>query len=254
MGLDAVDIVFQIERSFGITVQRELLIDLAKDGEITVGDLYNLILSELGLQDLARNSFGVNMYVWTESRRALQSVTHVPLEEIELQTPLATLFPKRVRQFSWETLRRSFRYQIQDLDYPVYLRWIGLSLAAGMVAVDQLQLWQLPKAAWLWPILGLFGLWMVSETYLKVLSILSPLRNRLPSGMRTVKDFCRSVLAANYEQICQDYDRERQLRPISEPRCHEVWNQLTGILVEVLGVDRAEITFRARLTRDLGMQ
>jgi len=60
------------------------------------------------------------------------------------------------------------------------------------------QIWQVPGAQWLWPALGLLGVWTLVETYVKMLAILRPWRIRFPSGIATVKDLCRAVLAANW--------------------------------------------------------
>jgi hypothetical protein len=65
--------------------------------------------------------------------------------------------------------------------------------------------------------------------------------------MRTVKDLCRAVLATN----CEDLGRDAGI-PLDE-RAIAVWRELTGVLVESLGVDAERVTFRSRLVRDLGM-
>ncbi|MCL4191768.1 MAG: hypothetical protein KJZ87_08470 [Thermoguttaceae bacterium] len=94
--------------------------------------------------------------------------------------------------------------------------------------------------------LGLIGIWMVSETYLKMLWMCRRLRNCLPARMATFKDLCRTVLATNYEEICSASEI-----PFDD-RCLEVWWQLTGILADALGVEADAITFRSRLFQDLG--
>ena len=88
---------------------------------------------------------------------------------------------------------------------------------------------------------------MFGETYVKLLSICAPLRTRFPTGMSTVKDLCRVVFSANYEQICSSSEH-----PVDK-RCIVVWQQLKEILVDVPGVDPDEVTFRSRLIRNLGI-
>ncbi len=83
-------------------------------------------------------------------------------------------------------------------------------------------------------------------TYLKVLWMCRPLRNCFPARMATVKDLCRTVLATNYEEMWGASEI-----PFDD-RCIEVWRQLTGILVDALGVEADAITFRSRLFQDLG--
>jgi hypothetical protein len=115
-----------------------------------------------------------------------------------------------------------------------------------MVLVEQFQIWRVPGAKWFWPAIGLLGLWMVGETYAKVLWVLSPLRFDFPSGITTVKDLCRLVLATNYEDICRGAEMTLDKRSIA------VWQQLTGILSDELGVEADAVTFRSRLVQDLG--
>ncbi len=117
-----------------------------------------------------------------------------------------------------------------------------------MAVFEQFHIWQIPGAKWLWPLLGFLAIWMLVETYAKVLSALAPLRKSFPSGMVTVKDLCRYVLGANYV----DFSRDIAI-PFDE-RCLAVWEQLMQILVDTLGVDAEAVTFRARLVRDLGME
>ncbi len=247
MGLDLLDITFRIEHKFDVDLSREDLAALVRDRDIIVGDLYDLVLKKLHLRDVARYDVRLSYALWTELRDVIHSVTKVPLDRIELKTPLEALFPRKTRRATWEALREASPYRIRKLDYPRVVRTVGFVLAAVMALIEQLQIWQVPGVKWLWPLLGLLGVWMLIETYTKVLSLLSPLRKRFPSGMTTVKDLCRAVLATNYADICRSDEIP------SEKRCLAVWQQLTEILVDGLGVDADEITFRSRLVRDLAM-
>lgn len=246
MGLDLLDIQFRIEKTFGVKLSNEDYTALMRNGDILVGDLYNLLLKKMQLYDTARYDIPLNFRLWEEIQRVLQSVTGVPLERIELKTRLDALFPRQTRRAAWETLRDACPYRLGKLDYPGVVRGAGFGLAAGMVVVEQFPIWQMAGVNWLWPVLGILGIWMVSETYLKMLWICAPLRNRFPSRMATVKDLCRAVLATNYEEICRNTEI-----PLDD-RCLVVWRQLTEILVAALGIDADAITFHSRMFRDLG--
>jgi hypothetical protein len=128
------------------------------------------------------------------------------------------------------------------------VRTVAFLLAVAMALFEQLQIWQIAGVQWLWPLLGLLALWMLAETYAKMLSILSPLRNRFSLGMTTVKDLCRAVLATNYADFCGHAEI-----PLDD-RAVVVWEKLTAILVDALGVDADEVTFRSRLVKDLAME
>ncbi len=253
MGIDALDINFRLEKTFDVTLSKEDFTGLLRDGDVTVGDLYDLLLKKLQLSDLARNNIHLNFFLWTDIQHNLESVCKIPSEQIELKTPLKVLFPKKTRRATWNALRGVCPYRIQELDYSIVVRGVGFALAAGMALVDTLQLWQIPGVRWLWPVMGLLGIWMLIETYFKLMSIFAPLRRRFPNGMSTVKDLCRAVLAANYEKICGDFNVCSEAKIYFDERSLIVWQRLKEILVNVLGVDEDEITFRSRLVKDLGM-
>lgn len=246
MGLDLLDVRFRIEHTFHIDVAEEEFVELVRNQDIVIGDLYDLVLRKLHLRDVGRHSVRLNQFLWSEMKSALQRATEAPQQQIELGLPLETLFPRETRRVRWQALRDVCPYKVRDLDYPAYVRLGGFLLAAAVVLLEQRQLWQMIGLKWLLPFLGLLGVWMVGETYLKMLTFLAPLRHSFPAGIRTVKDLCRSVLSSNYAEICTSADIAL------DDRCAGVWEQLVELLVATLGVDAAEVTFRSRLFRDLG--
>ena len=248
MGMDLSDITYRIEKAFDIDLSWEEVADLARDDDITVGDLFSLLLKKIYLRDVGRYDIRLNYDLWVEIQSVLHSVTNVPTNRIELKTLLKTLFPRKTRRAQWDALRDACPYRVRKLDYPRGLRVVGFSLAAGMVLIEQFQIWKIPGANWFWPLLGLFGIWVFVETYLKVLSICAPLQICFPAGMVTVKQLCRAVLATDYMHICKNVEV-----PLDQ-RCLTAWQEFTEILVDVLGVDKDEITFRSLLVRDLGTE
>jgi acyl carrier protein len=246
MGLDLLDLTFRIEKDFHIDVPRDEFHALLQDGDIVVADLYEFILRRLHLRDTGRNSVRLNAFLWSEMRAALHSATNTPFDQIELGTPLEKLFPREIRRSQWEALRDVCPYKIRDLDYSGFVRLAGFLLAVGVVVIEQGNFWQIPGAQWFWPLLGAVGIWMVGETYAKLLRVFAPLRRCFPSGMRTVKDLCRAVMSMNYADICKESDF------VLDERCSVVWEQLVEILAGVLGVDPGQVTFRSRLIADLG--
>ncbi len=248
MGLDLLDITFRIEKEFEIDLSPDDLNSVVRDQDILVGDLYELVLQKLHLRDCLRHDIRLNYALWREIRDMIHSVTEVPLDQIELKTPLEQPFPRKNRRATWEALRRVSPYRVRGLDYPQAVRTVGFLLALVMVLFEWVPVWRLPGANWLWPLLGILGVWMIVETYAKVLSILAPLRSCFPSGMVTVKDLCRVVLAANYTEFCSHVEI-----PLDE-RCLVVWERIRAILEETLGVDADEVTFRSRLVKDLAME
>jgi len=247
MGMDFLDISLRIERDLEVTLSDDDLAELARDGDITVGDLYLCVLRRLNLRDLAQRDIGMNYALWKEIQELLCAVTNTPVTEVELKTPLAALFPRQSRPAAWSALREACRYRVPKLDYPGSVRVIGWMLATTMVAGELLNFWQLIGAAQVWPLFALLGIWMLVETYAKLLSGLARFRTRFPARTQTVKDLCRRIIAGNYEDICEGVEI-----PLDD-ECLAVWRKLQEILVDVLGVKEEEITFEGRLVADLRM-
>ncbi len=253
MGLDALDVKYRIEKEFHVALSQQDLLDLMRDGDVTVGDLFDCLLNKLMLVDVGRSSVRLNYCLWEAIRRDLQAATQLPLGQIQLRTRLDELFPGPTRRAAWGALRSGCPYHVSELDYPPVMQGLGWGLAIAMVATEQAQLGRMIGVAWLWPVLGLLGLWLVCETYFKLVRICAPLRSRFPRRMKTVKDLCRSILAANYADVCHDFQVSSEYRYLLDERPGVVWQKLTEILANVLGVPVDEITFRSRLFRDLGM-
>ena len=249
MGLDFFDITVRIERAFHVQLSAEDIEGLVRSNDITVGDLYDLILTRMHLQDAGRHDLRLNRQFWSEMQQVLNTATNVAVDEITLPTRLEALFPRATRRDAWNALQGASPYRIRELDYPLAVRVGGALLAGCVVCLELFQIGQLPILKWIWPVLGLFGIWMFSETYLKILTVCAPWRNRFPGGVKTVKELCRSIRAANYADICRNAGISGV--PLDD-RSLEAWHTLVEIIADTLGVDPAEVTFRSRIMRDLG--
>ena len=247
MGLDFFDITCRIETRFEISFVEDEIVDLGRDGDIAVADLYELVLTKLHVRDTARHDLRLNFELWFTIQQTLESVTGVPDDAIALNTRLEDLFPRQTRRLDWHALREVSGYRLRELEYPTAIRVTGFLLTVSMVTIDLIPIWQIPGIKLLWPLLALFGMSVCVETYLKLLSIASPLRICFPSEMKTVKDLCRFVVAGNYDVICRDAEI-----PLDE-RCLDVWHELTAILSDVLCIEPEAISFKSRLVHDLGM-
>lgn len=247
MGLDIFEISHRIEKVFNLDFDPDEFGKVYRKRDFIVGDLYALILEKLNLCDLTQNDIGLNYHVWFEIQETLHAVTGVSREDIELQTPLESLFPKPTRRKAWNAFRAACSYRIRELDYPRAVLTVGFLLAFGVGTLELFQIGQIPFVRWFRPLLGFASILLISETYLKILTLCAPFRTSLPSGMVTVKDLCRTVLGANYREVCE------QAEIAYDQRCLAVWEQLVAILVDILRVEPADVAFHSRLRQDLGM-
>lgn len=250
MGLDLLDVVFRVEERFGVPVADDDFQRIVRDGDIVVGDFYALILRRVHARDTVRQDVHLNFALWEDLREQLGAAAGVPAGEILLKTPLETLFPAGGRRVAWDKLRAASRYRIAKLDYPPLVRPISFSLALAMALLEQFPIWRVPQAQWLWPLLGLIGIWVFAETYGKAMVVFAVWRVRFPGGMRSVKDLARSLVATEYEAILADSPRARDLP--AEDRCLAIWEEFREVLADALGVNVDAITPKSRLFGDLG--
>src|SRR5690348_14837953 len=131
MGVDHLDIMFRIEKTFQIEMSKHDFEDLVRDFDITAGDLYDLLLKRLHLRDVGRLDYGLNLQLWSEMQQQISAATGLPREQIQLHVPLARLFPDEIRRETWDTLREASPYRIPELDYPPAVRALGYSLATS---------------------------------------------------------------------------------------------------------------------------
>src|SRR4051794_33861614 len=64
MGIDILDVSYRIEKVLSVKVSNDDWELLSKSNDVAVGDLYDLLLGRLGLQDVARNDFRMNHEFW----------------------------------------------------------------------------------------------------------------------------------------------------------------------------------------------
>ena len=250
MGLDFLDVTFRLERSLGVSLTQDDLQSIERNGDVRVGDLYELLLSKLGIEDNFRNSYSLNQVLWLDIQAVLSEVTRIPKSKILLQSSLDVMFPKPTRREDWDRLADLSAYAIPELDYSPVVRLMAVATA---ILVAYLEIQNLRIVPWLFPLMGFLSIWVFAETYLKMLKILTPYRQSIPSNLATVKELCRAVLSLNYEEICRDATHRLAFSTNLDERCLSVWKELVETLSETLGADTEEIDFRTRLLADLGM-
>src|SRR5262245_33292849 len=106
MGMDFLDIKFQIEEEFHVVMSNDEMDALLRDNDITAGDLYALLLAKLDLEDVGRHDFRLNLALWTLMQHSLSAAVQVPLAEVQLHVPLDDLLPHQTRREAWDALRR----------------------------------------------------------------------------------------------------------------------------------------------------
>ncbi len=237
--MDSVELVLRTEDEFGITIS-----DDEAAAAITVGDLYNLILSKL---DVAPGCLTSRAFYLT--RRALVESLQVPRGSIRPATPLSPLLSGGTRRQQWQNIREGIGLQTPPLRFPaaikqdLYKRSFFLSSAIVFVlCVAGLShgwpdLLVISMSAVLWIALTVAGC-----TVFERLS--TSLATELPAD--TAGELARVVLSLNHEHFAAP---EAAAKITNE----DIWRRIVDIVCDQLQVDRAGVVPNARFVDDLGV-
>ena len=237
MGMDILDLTFRLESKFDVEITSSDWAELAKDGDCTVQELYELLLTRQEQQQLARRNVSVNAEVWRKTRQAIATIRGISNESLTLATPLAEVFGQHVNPKDWRRLEQETAYHWPRLIWPSMtlagLWVVTLFFLVTFMSRFSLAIFLLQVAVY--AILLALGLSLAREKY----------RNRIPPHLNTLKELCRKIRDMNLSSIELPHLAADRATP-------QHWRKLQACLVDALGVDADEITPHARLVADLG--
>lgn len=219
MGLDAVELLSEVEETFGITITDQEAQDVR-----TVGQFYDLILAKLPKSEAC-----ASMIAFYRLRRGLMALG----ASRDVATPdalLAALLPLRGRQRAWQKLADVSQLKLPSLRKPLAVKVsvVVLTLLAGVVA--------------LYLGAGFFSFWAVVIVGVLFSSLSRLVAVLLPHRCATVGHLAQ-LLA----------DRYPSLAATTRPTPAVAWQQLVNAIATIGGVAAARVTPEARLLDDLGI-
>lgn len=229
MGLELVEIVMEVEETFGIVFS-----DDAAPQIRTVGQLHEYILE---CRNREKQQGCPTGRVFREIRRVLTDTASLPKRAIRPSTQLKAILPPHTRRRVWKALRASVSGRLPGLRLPFRLGPIsaGLCVVAGIIGT-----------ATVTPHVGgvnavVLG---VAATVMALLLIAFVTRSyalALPHGVVTVGDLTLAALPPGHEEAAKQQMTDE-----------EVWERLQKIVADILGVKIDDITPSARFVEDLG--
>jgi acyl carrier protein len=230
MGLDTVVLVFEVERTFGISIS-----DKEGEGIRTVGDLYRSILAKITIDDRALCQRTVAFYRF---RRAVIDTFGLLRADIRPATALEAIIPRVDRRSCWQRLALVLGQDLPRLRRPP--AWERGLITARLGLLPLLPplfgylagAWGVELAVW-----AVFGI-LLDEILLEILihTLTEPYALEFARGCQTV----RGVVEALARQ-----ERRRMVPAPQSWNKAEVWEALRGIIVEQLGVPPDEVTEHA---------
>ncbi len=233
MGLDAIEIIVQVEDIFEITLPD------AEVSEVrTVGDLHELILRTLD----ARDEFGpgpcMTAMAFYRLRRALVEVAGQNRQAIRPAAPLGSVLPSRRRRALWRGLSERMGLTLPDLTrggwFAHSLMVFGVASFFASLVAGQWLAWP-----WLWPVL-----WAAGFATLAVLveRVTRPLAVTIEGDAQTVGELAR---------LTADRNAGRLVRRLGAINRRETFAALVGVVSCELGVRAEDIGPDTRWVEDL---
>jgi acyl carrier protein len=229
MGLELVEIVMEVEETFGIIVSDEDAPNIR-----TVGQFHDYILERRGQTQQQGCPTG---HVFHDVRRVLTETALLPRQAIRPSTELKTILPPRIRRRVWKRLQQQAQGRLRGLRLPFRLGPVlaGACLAAGVVGTAMI----MPHVGFVHALVlgGTATVAMLLVTFF----VTRPFALAFPHGVATVGDAARATLPPGYEVAVK--------QPMTD---EEVWETLRKIVADTLGVKAERVTPAARFVEDLG--
>jgi acyl carrier protein len=234
MGLDSVELVMDVERTFGITIP-----DADAEKITTVGALHRYVVARLGLEEAATTrSRCPSQVAFYRLRRSLVDGLGIDRGGVRPASPMGPFIAAGDGKATWARLE-----QVLGVPLPALVRPKALveSLTLAVIAAA--------AATALWTIclgvpLSLCLLLALAVAFL--LGILAghvsaPFATRVPPACAMVRDAVGVVLLGDVGSIRDELDSGA------------VWSLLRSLLITQLGVRPEELTDDAEFVRDLGL-
>ncbi len=229
MGLDSVELVLEVENTFGFSIPDE---DAA--GLTTVGKLYDYVLAHRfrGKQDACLSSM-----TFYKLRRGLMLVLQVPRNSVRVSTEVSAIIPKHRRR-SWRALEKATGFRLPFLRRPGWVVTLGTVTAIGLGVATPALLGLKPFGGGV--IVALLSMGLLAYALFWLTEILA---YEFPPDVATVGQLAKATLARNYQPIVAESKKSATDA--------EVWDMLQRIIGEQLGVRIDQLTKEANFVKDL---
>ena len=233
MGLDAVELVMDVEESFGIDISNEDAQQFR-----TVGDLFEFLKCRT---DLAPTGTCLSASTFYEIRNGLRSagITQRFAPSTDL---VAVLSKKRSRRSVWNSLAQNTQLKLPELVRPSWVIVANVAITTSASILIALIASGQEVSGVLFFGVGIACLFIIG--FLTSL-VTRPLATNFGADFKTFRGLSERVLALNVAKIKNDHG------PMGP---NDIWVILKNIIVNQLGVDADEVTPDAKFVEDLGLE
>ena len=238
MGLDLVELVLEVEKTFSITVDERGGPTIA-----TAGDLHCYVLERLGPEDHADCLSNVVFY---RLRRALTDTFGFDRARVRPETPVETLLPRKTRLDDWRRLGAALGLTLPALERPGWVYQVVLPawVVGILTTVFLLVILVIDRDGLFYnrePLLAAAVVGFVVAVGVEVAT--RPLERLLPPGCESVRELVEALVSLNFARLSSEQRRWNR---------DDVWTAVRGIVARVFQLPPEEVTETTRFVQDLG--
>ncbi|MEQ8246018.1 hypothetical protein [Fulvivirga sp.] len=232
MGLDSVELVIEVEKTFNIAIS-----DIEAEKIITVGDFYDVVWDKIKENESDKCKSAILFY---RCRAFFQEKYSVNRQDFKLDAKLDDIIPKTKRRAEWKLIQNEFEFKLPDLVFPNWISstlvFLGTLLILGglIMAFIAVEHWNNSSVWYLIPVIGIVLI-------ITLVRVLKPLKTTIKQNI--VRDFIGALLNLNHDHLSRLFGTNRQ----------EMEQVMTLIIQDRTGVELSEIKPEARITHDLGI-
>lgn len=233
MGLDAVEIVLEVEEIFDVTIPDDRASKMR-----TVGDLYEFLI-EATKKSPCQNNICLSAATFYALRRSVQACTQSS-EKIHPNDDVQRTLHASRRRYLWATISKDLDLKFPQLRRPTWLVLLYCSIAA--IACTSTFLFMLESAS---RDLAFFTTVLVMVAFLMACWFLTiPMAVLVGPTFTTFRGLATNLLAMNFATLSDRHDSWNS---------SDIWDTLRLVIVEQLGVKPEDVTPDANFVDDLGV-
>jgi len=232
MGLDSVELIMKVEKTFNIQIP-----DQEAEKILTVGDLHQVVWQHLeGKHSMACKS----QVLFYKLRQAVMDSFAFSRQDFRPDAPMNDIFPLQNRREVYTRFAKDNNVQFPDLvltkPWSAFLNYLAFITILGGLGCSLLLILFFDYSKWslLIPAVGIALSWLTSEK-------LNPMRTVIQPA--SVRSFTQQVLVLNYAALAKENGTNR----------NEVETVVNYIVVDIAGVEPDEVRPEAKFGDDLGI-
>jgi hypothetical protein len=232
MGLDSVELLVEVEKTFGIEIP-----DLEAEKIVTVGDFYEAVWGKIKEKESDKCNSAILFY---QLRTLLQKKYNIDRDKITPKTLLEDIIPKRKRRNEWKNIQKEIDLIFPRLKLNKTISKILISF--GVIGIIGGFLYAFIAYNFLDKSGYLFVIPFITIVFLIILNkVMNPLRTSFPT--QDTKELIDRILTLNYKEISRKTGTNRQ----------EMEKIMQFIICDKAGVSIDEVRPEAKIVNDLGI-